>query len=108
MTPERLAWDLSRLLADHWPDPAFGCECTPYDEHSDMKAFLEVSWEKHLASLLVEHVDGMHLGTRDLARVWREGQLALIADSKLRGDCTAQDVYDTALEVRNPHDGDPT
>lgn len=45
--------EVAAILRDHWPDPVFGCECTPVDEETGQKAVLGESWETHAAALVV-------------------------------------------------------
>jgi hypothetical protein len=62
--------DIEGTLSAHWPIPVFGCECTPVDEESGVKACLSEPWEAHVAAVLRDQIDGA------LAEAWDEGAYA--------------------------------
>lgn len=58
---------LAALLAQHFPIPVFGCECTPVDDESGVKEILDEPWEHHLADVLAAR------DRRVRAEAWDEG-----------------------------------
>jgi hypothetical protein len=68
-----MSLDIEGVLSAHWPIPVFGCECTPVDEESGVKACLSEPWEAHVAAVLRAQIDGA------LAEAWDEA--AELADS---------------------------
>jgi hypothetical protein len=53
-----MSLDIEGTLSAHWPIPVFGCECTPVDEESGVKACLSEPWEAHVAAVLRDQIEG--------------------------------------------------